>query len=85
MDSLRKLFRDKPYLAWDTPNKEGLTEASMVERILSYGSWEDYQKMEDILGIERVKSVFKELVNKKRVNLKPQTVNYFENYLEKYA
>lgn len=85
MKTLQKLFRQKPYLAWYIADKEKLSEASMLEHILNYGTWEDYLKAERALGLSKINSLFHELSIKRRVNLRPQTVNYFTNYLRKYA
>lgn len=80
-----KLFSDKPYLAWDTANKSGLSDESVVERVLSFGDWDDFLKLEKTLGIAKLKDIFEILKNKKRPNLRPQTINYFEKYFDRYA
>lgn len=85
MKALQKLFKNKPYLAWYVAKREKLSEKSMLEHILNYGSWEDYLEAEKTLGIKQINFLFKEMVNKGRVNLRPQTINYFSNYLAKYA
>jgi len=82
---IQKLFADKPYLAWDIKDIQNLSESALVEHILNYGQWDDYLLTEKELGIKQVKSIFDDLKNKKRVNLRPQTINYFENYFHKYA
>ena len=82
---LTELFKQKPYLAWYVADREKLSEKSILEHILNYGTWEDYQMAESALGLKRIKSLFNELLSGKRVNLKPQTKNYFTNYLRKYA
>jgi len=85
MKKLTQLFGQKPYLAWYVDSREKLSEKSMLEHILNYGTWEDYQVAEAALGLKKIKSLFRELVAGRRVNLKPQTKNYFTNYLKKYA
>ncbi len=78
-------FKKKPYLAWYVSNKEKLSEESVVEHILNYGNWDDYLKVEKIIGIKKLASLFNKLKSKKRVNLRSKTINYFENYFQKYA
>lgn len=85
MKTLTELFKQKPYLIWYVENRENLSEKSMLEHILNYGTWEDYQVAESALGLKKIKALFNELVSGKRVNLKPQTKNYFTNYLRQYA
>lgn len=85
MKTLTELFRQKPYLAWYVESSEKLSEKSMLEHILNYGTWEDYQVAESAFGLKKIKFLFHEMVTGKRVNLKSQTKNYFMNYLRKYA
>jgi len=85
MRGLFSLFKKKPYLSWYIHNKKDLSKESMVEHVLNYGNWEDFLKTEKEMGIQNLKSVFNKLKSKGRVNLRPQTINYFENYFQKYA
>ena len=56
-----------------------------MEHILGYGDWEDFINFEKIFGIKEAQALFEGLKGKKRANLKPQTINYFSNYFNKYA
>lgn len=85
MNSLRRLFEEKPYLAWYVRDKSSLSEESMLEHILNYGNWDDYLAAESALGLKKIRSLYQNLKNKKRVNLRPQTINYFDLYFAKYA
>lgn len=85
MQKLLHIFSSKPYLAWYIKNKNDLSEESAVEHILNYGDWDDYKNAEEALGLYEINNIFKKLKNKKRVNLRPQTINYFNNYFEKHA
>lgn len=82
---LQKIIGEKPYLAWDIKKEENLSEKSMLERILAYGDWDDIMEAEKILGIARMKALFEEIKSNRRVNLRPRTLNYFQNYFAKYA
>jgi hypothetical protein len=85
MSLLSKKFEKKPYLAWYIKDKSSLSDQSVLEHILNYGDWADVQEVEKEMGISKMKSLFEEMINKKRINLKPRTINYFENYFAKYA
>lgn len=85
MKSLRQLFKKKPYLAWYVADSTKLSEKSMLEHILNYGNWSDYLDTEKALGTAKIKFLFNEIVNGRRINLRPQTINYFKNYFAKYA
>lgn len=82
---LAKLFQKKPYLAWYISDRKNLSDESKLEHILNYGNWDDFLKAEEELGLKRINAMFKKITGKKRVNLRPQTVNYFSKYLGKYA
>ena len=83
--TLAQLIVEKPYLVWYVKDKKHLSSESIFEHILSYGDWDDYTSTEKVLGIAEASALFEKLKNKKRVNLRPQTVSYFERYFEKYA
>jgi hypothetical protein len=85
MKTLTDLFKQKPYLAWYVGDKTKLSEKSMLEHVLNYGTWEDYEVAESVPGLQKIKLLFSELIRSKRVNLRSQTENYFTNYLKKYA
>lgn len=82
---LQLILEKKPYLAWYIGNKKTLSDESVLEHILAYGDWDDVMGAENILGISKMKELFDRISSKKRVNLKPRTINYFQNYFSKYA
>lgn len=82
---LQQILERKPYLAWYVRNKAQLSDESALEHILAYGNWEDIMSAQNMIGIEKMQAIFKNICNKKRVNLKPRTINYFEKYFAKYA
>lgn len=81
----QELVKDKPYLMWYSKNYDNLSEKSIVESVLNYGSWKDFLQLEKIYGTSSLSVYFDQIINKKRVNLKPQTINYFTNYFKTYA
>lgn len=85
MTKLQEFIKNKPYLIWYTKNYNNLSEKAIVESILNYGNWEDYLYLENVLGIKEVGGIFNEINKQKRVNLRPQTINYFSNYFKTYA
>jgi hypothetical protein len=85
MNKLKKIFQNKPYLAWYINDKAKLSNQTMLEHILNFGDWEDYLAAEKILGLTKTKDIFEELKSKTRVNLRKKTINYFEKYFSRYA
>jgi len=78
-------IKTKAYLAWSTSNYENLSPQIITEHILNYGDWEDFIYIKDLFGTKEIGALFKDIVNKKRVNLNPHTKNYFTKYFNKYA
>lgn len=85
MSYLADIISQKPYLVWYVKDVSKLSEESLFEHILNYGNWEDYHKAEKALGLKKAADLFEKLRNKKRTNLRPQTINYFQNYYQQYA
>lgn len=81
----RNLIKNKPYLAWDVGDVDKLSSLSVMEHVLGYGDWEDFINFEKIFGTKEARVMFEGLKSKKRVNLNPQTINYFSSYFNKYA
>jgi len=81
----RQLIKKKPWLIWSTRNFDGLDAAAITEAILSYGDWQDFLNLKKIFGLKELQSIFIKLTNKKRVNLRPPTVNLFNHYFQRYA
>lgn len=80
-----RLFSKKSYLAWDVGDQALLSDESVVERVLNFGDWDDFLKLKETLGISKLKEIFTYLKNKKRTNLRPETINYFDLFFERYA
>ncbi|MBU2051936.1 hypothetical protein KKH13_01900 [Patescibacteria group bacterium] len=81
----RQLIKDKPGLIWYTKNYDGLDAAAVTEAVLSYGDWNDVQTLCRIFGLQELKNIFKKLTNNKRVNLRPETVNFFNLYFKHHV
>lgn len=85
IDKARDLIRNKPYLAWSTKNYNELSPQSILESVISYGDWSDFTALTKLFGITQSAELFEEIKNKRRSNLRPQTINYFTKYFKKYA
>jgi hypothetical protein len=82
---LQKILEKKPYLAWYVADKKSISDQSALEHILSYGDWGDFNAAIKALGIDNIKVLFDQIKTKKRINLKPRTINYFEKYFARHA
>lgn len=81
----RAIYQKKPHLVWYTRNYDHLSDASIVEAVLNYGSWDDFKKLIVILGISKTVKIFRQKSRQKRCNYRPEIKNYFDLYFRKYA
>ncbi|HAZ29814.1 TPA: hypothetical protein DCY43_03695 [candidate division WWE3 bacterium] len=81
----RQLIKDKPYLMWSTKSYDELSPQSILESVINYGDWPDFERLIAIFGLKQSSELFKDIKNKRRTNLRPKTVNYFTKYFEKHA
>lgn len=79
MTKLQKFAIDNKTMFWDT-DPSMLDDETVVERVFCYGNWEDYRKVESLMGKEKVKSIFVERAYKSRTNLREPTINLFTHY-----
>ncbi len=73
---------------WYVKDLGKLSDESIVEHVLNYGDWDDVQKMIKILGIKKTAKIFREKSKKSkmgRTNYRPEIINYFSLYFNKYA
>lgn len=77
--------RKRKYLFWSTKNYDGLSNEAVVEGILNYGGMNDVRELISLLGIKEVAEIFHKQTNRPRINYRPEIVNYFRLYFQKYA
>jgi len=83
--TINDFIKKRPYLIWYTKNFDNLSVDSIVEAVLNYGNWDDFEKMVKILGMKKTASVFRKKSKQKRCNYRPEIKNYFQLYFQKYA
>jgi len=82
---LGDFVRKRKHLFWSTKNYDGLSNAVVVEAVLNYGDMNDVRELISLLGIREVAKVFRENTSRPRINYRPEIVNYFQLYFQKYA
>jgi len=65
--------------------KKNLSQESVVEAILNYGEESNLSQLFEILGAKKIKQIFYKQINQKRVNYRPQVINYFNLYFAKHV
>lgn len=81
---LLDIIKRKPYLFWDIKDIEGLSEDSIVEAILNRGDFDDFLRLIDVLGIERVAKIFYKQISRERKNYNKKTENFFRLFFERH-
>lgn len=77
MTTINDIIKKKPYLAWYVKNPEKLSRESVLEHVLNYGNWDDFQRFLQIKGINETFKLFKITLAKKRSNYSPEIKAYF--------
>ena len=55
---------------------------SVIEHVLSYGSFEDFQEILRLFGKMKVRKIFEKQVRQIRNNYQPITANFFKHYFK---
>lgn len=86
--TLGDLIASRGALVWYVKDPRALSEETVVEAILNYGNWDDFDELVRILGIEKVARIFREKSKPSamgRQNYLPDVANYFTLYFNRYA
>lgn len=75
----------RPHLVWDVRDLKNLSEASIVEHTLNYGTWRDVQELLALLGTDRAGKIFLLQQQSSRSNYRPEIAHYFQLYFTRYA
>lgn len=84
---LRDFIAKRPHLIWYSKDYDNLSEESIVEHVLNYGDWDDFQEMTRIMGIKRAAEVFRAqmVVRRQRGNYYPEVARFFALYFDTHA
>ena len=77
---LNKIPQEDPSLIWYTKNTPNLSDESVLEHVLNYGTWKQVQEVVGIKGLKGTVDLYHLLVNKPRSNIKPRIKYYFDLY-----
>ncbi len=80
---LSSVISDKPSLAWYVAKPAELSDESVVEHVLSYGDWQDVQKLVSLGTKKNIANLFFKTLGKKRKNYSPQIAHFFSLYFRK--
>lgn len=85
--SRQQIIEKHKSLFWYTPEaeKQNISDALLVERILNDGSLDDVRELIDVLGGKRVAEVFFSATGRQKNNYYPEIYHFFSLVLKKYA
>ena len=83
--ALADFIRKRPSLIWYSKDYDNLPEESIVEHVLNYGDWDDFQEMIRIMGIDRASQIFNAHAFRPRTNYFPDVSRYFKLYFDKHV
>ena len=85
--SRREIIEKHKNLFWYTPDsqKQDISDALLVERILNDGSLDDFRELVDALGAKHIAEVFFSAKGRQKENYYPEIYNFFSLILKKYA
>lgn len=84
---IKAFIREHADLFWYIPDnkKEDISDETLVEFILNYGSMDDVLQLKNLLGTDYMSSLFLNLKGRKKLNYYPEIYNLFHLYFSKYA
>lgn len=84
---IKAFIRKNAHLFWYIPDdkKEDISDEVLVEFILNYGNLESFQELRELLGLNRISTVFMSLEGRRKLNYYPEIYNLFYLYLKKNA
>ncbi|MEA3499396.1 MAG: hypothetical protein U9R41_00020 [Candidatus Marinimicrobia bacterium] len=81
----KEIVEKNKVLFWDENDLDKVSKELVVEKNLSFGTFDTVQKMINIIGMKDVAKIFKTKIKNKRHNFSFQTENYFTLYFKKHA
>jgi hypothetical protein len=84
---VKKFIDDHQHLFWysPAPKSETVSDELLVETLLNYGTLSEVHDLFEIVGLQKVASIFGGMTGRKKLNYYPEIHNYFEMYFKRYA
>ncbi len=82
---LKEFIGKRKHLIWHVDYSKEIPVELIVEHTLNDGTWEDVQELIKIIGIEKMAIIFRKQTIGPRLNYRPEVINYFKLYFNKYA
>jgi hypothetical protein len=85
--AVKDFIREHQALFWYSPEDKTITvtDELLVETVLNYGNLKDIHDLFEIMGLQTVAAIFRQMTGRKKLNIYPEISNYFQLYFNKYA
>ena len=83
--TVQDIIKKKPILAWSSKNPQKISDEAVLEAVLNYGDWDDFQQFIKIKGLRQTADMFTKTLKNKRKNYRPEVEYYFQLYFQKHA
>lgn len=81
-DYLLTLAKDNKPIFWDIKNYKELSTEALLERLINYGTFEDWKKIYRFSDKQILRQVYEKITTKRRVNLRPQFKAFWDSLLD---
>ncbi|GAB6395501.1 MAG: hypothetical protein MdMp024_1813 [Bacteroidales bacterium] len=83
--AVKDFIKEHQALFWYSPGdkSETVSDELLVETILNYGTMQNVRQLFQVMGLQNVATVFRQMTGRKRLNIYPELWNYFELYFNK--
>ncbi len=83
---MRDWLKGRKHLWWWVSDVEQLDDEAILEGVMNYGRWRDFLFLKNNMSLRKIDRLFKYMTQeKKRVNLRPEKIALFGNYLKRYV
>jgi hypothetical protein len=85
--AVKDYIRKHETMFWYTPEdkSEKVTDSLLVETILNYGTLDDIKALFEVMGLQQVAAIFRQMTGRKKKNIYPELWNYFDLYFSKHV
>lgn len=79
--TLQSYIQDKKYLFWYVSDTTSLSDESIIEAIIKYGTWQDIKNLIKIQE-STIKKQYLSIIQKPRCNLNQREIHFMNKVLE---
>ena len=84
---VKKYIDDHQHLFWysPAPKSETVSDELLVETLLNYGTLRQVHDLFEVIVLQNVVNIFRNMTGRKKLNYFPEIHNYFDVYFKKHV